>query len=222
MADTTAFDALAAKLPPDHQTCFVALSAQLRNLSPDDDLALALEALGFAALVLKEFPGEVSEAIERIQLGRSDRPHKEISGVLAHWLDESCYKRLRETLRLVKQHHFDSRCGTEWASKPLLGIRGWLAGRSARQRRTVFGLCAAVACGAILQVVSVLARPDNQLPTPTPVLTSLAEPGLIAYHEAEIPELGGKVGMVLVGGEVLSAFTEGRRGVVVVKPLAKP
>ena len=71
-----------------------------------------------------------------------------------------------------------------------------------------------------MQVVSVRARSDNQLPTP--VLTPLAEPGMIGYHEAEIPELGGKVGMVLVGGEVLGAFTEGRRGVVVVKPLAKP
>ena len=220
MADTTAFDALAAKLPPDHQTCFVALSAQLRNLPSDDDLALALEVLGFAALVLKEFPGDVSEVIDRIRLGLSDTPHEEIEAALARWLDECCYNRLRETLRLVKQHHFDSRCDTERAAKSLLGIRRWLVRRSTRQRRTVFGLCAAVACGAILQVVSVLARPDNQLPTP--VLTPIHEAGLIGYHEAEIPELGGKVGMVLVGGEVLGAFTEGRRGVVVVKPFANP
>ena len=220
MADTTAFDALTAKLPSDHQRCFVAMSAQVRKLPPDDDLALALEVLGFAALALKEVPGEVSEAVERIHLGRSDKPHEEIRDALAHWLDESCYNRLRETLRLVKQHHFDSRCPTERASKSLLGMWSWLAGRSARQRRTVFGVCGAVACGATLLVVSDLARPDNQLPTP--VLTRIHEAGLIGYHEAEIPELGGKVGMVLVDGEVLGAFTEGGRGVVVVKPISKP
>ena len=43
MADTTAFDALAAKLPPDHQSCFAEVSEQIQSLPPDHDLALALE-----------------------------------------------------------------------------------------------------------------------------------------------------------------------------------
>ncbi|MEZ5326991.1 MAG: hypothetical protein R3F19_18225 [Verrucomicrobiales bacterium] len=83
MADTTAFDSLAAKLPPDHQTCFVAVSARLQALPPDDDLALALEVLGFAALVLKEIPGDVPEVIDRFCLDLSDRPLEEIEAVLA-------------------------------------------------------------------------------------------------------------------------------------------
>ena len=42
------------------------------------------------------------------------------------------------------------------------------------------------------------------------------------YFEADVPDFGGKVGMVLVGGDVLSAFQDGDRSVVVVKPLTQP
>ena len=221
MADTSAIDTLTAKLPPNLQPRFAAVSSEVRDRPPDDDLALALEVVGLAALTLGEVPGKISDAIGRIRLGLCDDPCTEIETVLGLWLEESCYRRLQRTVQKVKDGHCRERSRPKALMKPFLFMCEWLTGPNALRRWLVFGLCTSAACVAVL----LGARVSFSRPEPRPAKSALPpqiEQGMIGYHEAEIPEVGGKVGMILVDGDVLGAFKEGQRGVVVVKPLSKP
>jgi hypothetical protein len=52
----TIFDQIAKLLPPDHREHFFRRIAHLRDLSPNDDMLLIAEAMGFLALIIRETP----------------------------------------------------------------------------------------------------------------------------------------------------------------------
>ncbi|MEZ5326993.1 MAG: hypothetical protein R3F19_18235 [Verrucomicrobiales bacterium] len=87
-------------------------------------------------------------------------------------------------------------------------------------KNALITIFAGALCGAIVVGVGVLATPGKD--SAIAVRSLPVEQEIINYHESDIPDLGGKVGMVLVGGEVLGAFKEENLGVVVIKPLVKP
>ena len=97
MPDADAFAALAERLPPDQRARLLAMSIRLKNLPSDDELSIALEALGFTTLVLKEIPHEISEAISKARSGLSDSQREwlrdDIEEMLANSLDTPSYKR---------------------------------------------------------------------------------------------------------------------------------
>ena len=229
MADTTAFESLAQKLPPDQRARFLAMSIQLRNLPPDDELVIALEAIGFTALILKEIPNEISEVIGKMRSGLSDAQREglreDIEEILNKSIDTPSYKDLRETIRLMKEHHGKVRRETDEFTQTLSKQRAWLQKRNAALPSLLLGLSAGLV-SALLVLAGHLLVNDQRMPSTASNPVSLGSPpvtqGLIDYFEADVPDFGGKVGMVLVGGDVLSTFQEGDRGVVVVKPLTQP
>lgn len=225
MADTTAFEALAEKLPPDQRARFLAMSIQLRNLPPDDELVLAIEALGFTSLILKEIPAEISDVIGKMRSGLSDAQRdglrEDMEEILKQSIDTPSYKDLRETIRLMQEHHGRVRRETDQFTAALSRTRSWLERRNAFLPCIVTGLCAGLACGAILLAAHTRFRPDTP-EVPTKVFPPALADGAIDYLEMDVPEYGGRVGVVLVEGEVLSAFKEGAHGVVVVRPKSDP
>ena len=229
MADTTAFDSLAKKLPPDQRARFLAMSIQLRNLPPDDELVIALEALGFTALILKEIPAEISDVIGKVRSGLSDAQREglraDIEEILKKSIDTPSYKDLRETIREMRVQHHKVRKETDEFTHALSNQRVWLRKRNAALPSLFLGLSAGL-LSALLVLGGQQALQQRSAPSKAVNQSQIASPpvaqGLIDYFEADVPDLGGKVGMVLVGGDVLSAFQEGDRGVVVVKPLTQP
>lgn len=226
MADTTAFESLAKKLPPEQRARFLAMSIQLRNLPPDDELAIALEALGFTALILKEIPAEISDVIGKMRSGLSDAQREglreDIEEILTKSIDTPSYKDLRETIREMRVQHHKVRKETDMFTQALSNQRVWLRKRNAAMPSLLLGLSAGLLSGLLViagQATIRQGNPPNQSAEIAEVSSPPVAQGLIDYFEADVPDFGGKVGMVLVAGEVLSAFKEGDRGVVVVKPL---
>ncbi len=223
MADTTAFESLAQKLPPEQRARFLAMSIQLRNLPPDDELVIALEALGFTALILKEIPSEISDVIGKMRSGLSDAQREglreDIEEILTKSIDTPSYKDLRETIRLMKESHSKVRRETDEFTKSLSRTRSWLERRNALLPSLGLGLAAGLVCGVIVVAANLFLQPSARQVTETGISSPPIAQGLIDYFEADVEDFGGKVGMVLVAGEVLTAFKEGDRGVVVVKPL---
>jgi len=225
MADTTAFESLAQKLPPEHRARFLAMSIQLRNLPPDDELVIALEALGFTALILKEIPAEISEVIGKMRSGLSDSQRdglrEDIESILTKSIDTPSYKDLRETIREMRVQHHKVRKETDMFTHALSNQRVWLRKRNAAMPSLLLGLSAGLLSGllVIAAQISLKERGPSTMSEVAPKESPPVAQGLIDYFEADAPDFGGKVGMVLVAGEVLSAFKEGDRGVVVVKPL---
>jgi len=103
--------------------------------------------------------------------------------------------------------------------------RVWLKKRNAALPSLFLGLSAGLLSALLVLAGQGMVR-KNRIPPEAVEQELVASPpvaqGLIDYFEADVPDFGGKVGMVLVGGNVLSAFQEGDRGVVVVKPLTQP
>jgi len=224
MADTTAFESLAQKLPPEQRARFLAMSIQLRNLPPDDELVIALEALGFTALILKEIPAEISDVIGKMRSGLSDSQREglreDIEAILTKSIDTPSYKDLRETIRLMKEHHSKVRRETDEFTKSLSRTRTWLERRNAMLPSLGLGIAAGLVCGILVVASNFFFQANSNQPShATGQHSPPVEEGLIDYFEADVEDFGGKVGMVLVAGEVLTAFKEGDRGVVVIKPL---
>ena len=65
------FDEIAKLLPPDLQQHFFRRIAHLRDLSPDDDMLLIAEAMGFLAILIRDTPPLI--AVERRSLEASLR-----------------------------------------------------------------------------------------------------------------------------------------------------
>lgn len=229
MADTTAFDSLAKKLPPEQRARFLAMSIQLRNLPPDDELVIALEALGFTALILKEIPAEISDVLGKVRSGLSDAQREglreDIEEILTKSIDTPSYKDLRETIREMRVQHHKVRKETDEFTHALSNQRTWLRKRNASMPSLFLGMSAGLLSALLVLAGQGIIR-KSQVPAETAGQELVGPPpiaqGLIDYFEADVPDFGGKVGMVLVGGDVLSAFQEGDRGVVVVKPLTQP
>lgn len=225
MADpANPFESLADRLPPEQRKRWLALSVQLRNLPQGDTLALALEALGFTGLVLKEIPDEIASVLGEFRNGLSEAQREQLredmAGVLEASLDTPSYADLRETIRLMGEHHGKVRRETNEFMKALASTRRLFKRRHALLPSIAVGLAAGVAASALTFLFSL---PFRDAGTNTPAGDPLAEvPGVIDYLETDAPEYGGKVGMVVVGGDVLAAFEEGERGVVVVRPLSQP
>lgn len=229
MADTTAFESLAQKLPPEQRARFLAMSIQLRNLPPDDELVIALEALGFTALILKEIPAEISDVIGKMRSGLSDAQREglreDIEEILEKSIDTPSYKDLRETIREMRVQHHKVRKETDMFTHALSNQRVWLRKRNAALPSLFLGLSAGLLSALLVLAGQGMVR-KNRIPPEAVEQELVASPpvaqGLIDYFEADVPDFGGKVGMVLVGGNVLSAFQGGDRGVVVVEPLTQP
>ena len=229
MADTTAFDSLAKRLPPEQRARFLAMSIQLRNLPPDDELVIALEALGFTALILKEIPAEISDVIGKVRSGLSDAQREglreDIEEILKKSIDTPSYKDQRETIREMRVQHHKVRKETDEFTHALSNQRTWLRKRNAALPSLFLGLSAGL-LSALLVLGGQQALRQRSAPSQAVKHSQTASPpvaqGLIDYFEADVPDFGGKVGMVLVSGDVLSAFQEGDRGVVVIKPLTQP
>jgi hypothetical protein len=224
MSDVDAFTALAEKLPPDQRARFLAMSIQLKNLPPDDELSVALEALGFTTLILKEIPQEISEAIGKARSGLSDSQREglreDIEEILVRSLDTPSYKDLRETIRQMKDHHSRIQRETGNLAKSLAKTRAWLERRNAVIPSLALGLCSGVIGGAIVLGATFFAKPKAVAPITKSVLPPAIEKRL-DYFEVDLPDFGGNVGIVTIGGEVLSAFKDGSDGVVVIKATEK-
>jgi hypothetical protein len=67
----TIFDQIAKLLPPDLREHFFRRIAHLRDLSPNDDMLLIAEAMGFLALLIRETPPLITA--ERLSLENSIR-----------------------------------------------------------------------------------------------------------------------------------------------------
>jgi hypothetical protein len=67
----TIFDHIAKLLPPDLREHFFRRIAHLRDLSPNDDMLLIAEAMGFLALLIRETPPLITA--ERLSLEKSLR-----------------------------------------------------------------------------------------------------------------------------------------------------
>ena len=222
MADTTAFDSLVEKLPAVHRGRFRAMSIALRNLPPDDELVLAIEAFGLTALVLKEIPEEISAVLGDLRTGLSesqrDSLREDVEAVLVQSVDTPSYKDLRETINLMKEQHARARRETDDFTESLSQTRHWLQKRHAMMPSVILGICAGLVCGIVLLLGSALLRSDRTLePTLPPV-----EKGMVDYIETELPDYGGRVGLIVVDGTVLGAFEDEGRGVVVVEPILNP
>ena len=228
MSDADAFAALAEKLPPDQRARLLAMSIRLKDLPPDDELTIAMEALGFTTLVLKEIPQEISEAIGKARSGLSDSRREglraDIEEMLTNSLDTPSYKDLRETIRQMQDHHHRIRQETGGLAKSLSQTRTWLERRNAMIPSLALGLCAGIVGGAIMFGATFLAQRKADAPMPERIrlLPSSVEQR-VDYLEVDLPEYGGNVGIMTIQGEVLSAFMEGSdTGVVVVKASEKP
>jgi hypothetical protein len=64
----TIFDQIAKLLPPDLREHFFRRIAHLRDLSPNDDMLLIAEAMGFLALLIRETPPLINA--ERLSLSK--------------------------------------------------------------------------------------------------------------------------------------------------------
>ena len=222
MADTTAFDSLVEKLPPAHRERFLAMSIALRNLPPDDELVLAVEAFGLTALILKEIPEDISAAIGGLRSGLSEAQREalraDVEAVLVQSIDTPSYQDLRETIHLMKEHHAQARRATDDFTNALSQTRHWLQKRHAMLPSVILGVCAGLTCGVILLVGSALVRSDRALGNALPPV----EKGMVSYIETDLPDYGGKVGLIVVDGAVLGAFEDEGRGVVVIEPVSNP
>ena len=222
MADTLVLETLAEKLPPDLRDRLRSLAIQLQNLPPDDGLKLAVEALGFTSLVLKEVPAEVASVVDGIPAGLSDAQREAIkedmTEVVRHTITTPSFKDLRETIGMIQIHQRKVRNETEGIMRLLGRTQRSLQRRNSSLPSLILGLAAGLASGLLaVLLLSPMAGSKNR------GLATGATHGLVDYIEAELPEYGGKVGLVVVGngsdnGEVLTAFKEDRRGVVVIRP----
>ena len=201
MSDVDAFAALAEKLPPDLRSRFLAMSIQLKNLPPDDELSIALEALGFTTLVLQDIPREISKAISEAKSGLSDSQRDglrdDIEAILVRSLDTPSYKDLRETIRQMKDHHHRIQRETGNLAKSLSKTRIWLERRSAVLPSLALGLVAGIIAGGIVAGAMLLNRPvdDTAVSKNESVLPPDVEKRL-DYFEIELSEYGGNVGIM--------------------------
>lgn len=221
MSDADAFAALAEKLPADQRARLLAMSIRLKDLPADDELSIALETLGFTTLVLKEIPQEISEAIRKARSALSDSQREgmreDIEEILTKSVDTPSYKDLRETIRQMQDHHHRIRQETGRLAKSLSQTRTWLERRNAMIPSLAQGLCAGIVGGVIVLGALFFVQPKASTPE-TKTLSALPPSVVkrIDYLEADLTEYGGEVGIMIIEGEVLSAFMEGSSDGVVV------
>ncbi len=224
MSESSPLSILADKLPPEQRAQFLAMSVRLKNLPADDELVVALEALGFTTLILKQIPEEISETISKMRSGLDDAQRaglrEDIEEILIRSLDTPSYKDLRETIRELKdqQNRFKQNMGG--LAKSLSAVRVWLERRNAIAPSLGLGLCSGIIAGGLVvasQLFLVKTPVESSLPSPLP---DPLQQGL-GYFEVDLPEFGGTVGLVTVRGDVISTFVDGDSGIVVVRP-ARP
>ena len=203
------------------------LSVQLQNLPQDDRLSLTIEALGFAALALKEVPQEVADVVRSIPAGFDEAQREALKADMAvivdHAIQTPSFDDLRTTLEMMRTHQRVVRTETEGIMRLLGRTHRALKRKGLWFPALGLGLLAGIVSGLLTTAITHFTRTANEEPPSTAIAPGT---GLVDYIEAELPEFGGKVGLVLVGGEsdqgVLTAFKDGNRGVVVVRPLAHP
>ena len=143
---------------------------------------------------------------------------EDMEAILVQSVDTPSYQDLRETIHLMKEQYARSRREVDDFTESLSQTRHWLQKRHALAPSVVLGLCAGLACGVALLLGSVLIRSDRAMAPSDGGIPA----GMVDYIEADLPDYGGKVGMVVVDAQVLGAFEDGGRGVVVVEPINEP
>jgi hypothetical protein len=173
-------------------------------------------------LILKEIPKDISAAIGELRAGLSEAQREtlraDVEAVLVQSIDTPSYQDLRETIHLMKAHHAQARRETDDFTNALAQTRHWLQKRHAMLPSVLLGGCAGLTCGVILLAGGALVRSDHALGNVLPPV----EKGMVSYIEADLPDYGGKVGLIVVDGAVLGAFEDEGRGVVVIEPVSNP
>ena len=119
MANTLIFDTLASdsRFAPELRERMRALSVQLQNLPQDDGLNLAIEALGFAALVFKDVPQEVAGVVQGMPSGLDDAQRQalktDMTAIVDHAVNTPSFEDLRTTLEMMRTHQRKVRHETE-------------------------------------------------------------------------------------------------------------
>ena len=220
MPESTAFSALAEKLPPKQKAQFLATSLRLKNLPPDDELVVALEALGFTTLILKEIPREIAETVSKMRSGLDDAQREglqeDIEEVLKRSIDTPSYKDLREMVGEMKDQRGRFNQDTISLMKSLSQTRTWLERSNNVMPSVALGISAGLVAGTVMFAGIFLTKPTVSTEIRGTVLPPSIQRGL-NYFEVDLPEFGGNVGLVEVQGEVISAFVDGASGIVVMK-----
>ncbi|MDA0810813.1 MAG: hypothetical protein O3C21_00250 [Verrucomicrobia bacterium] len=226
MADTDALESLAELLPPNRRERFFAIASKFRDLPEDDDHLQMLEAVGFIMLVMKEVPGEIAEMLRTARGGMDEamaaQLRSEFVEVLTQSLDTPSYKDLREAMLSIRDHENRFRLKVETMLKRLSE-----SDRCHKQRTRIApsliggltgGLVAATIVIPLILFGTPLVMPQKQTPLPKKLepYAALHQRGQLNYTEVNHLHHG-KVGMFLIGGEVVDTFQEAGHGVIVIK-----
>ena len=230
MADTRALESIADLLPEEKRERFFSTVVKFRNVPENDAYLQLLEATGFIMLVLKEIPDELSRVLDKIRHGMSEDQQRAIrddmKAILEASIDTPSYKDLRDVVAAMKAERdaFQTQAGQ------LLGQLRRLNQRGGNGARAFAGMMGGIAAGAVIAaaLLALVSKPwrelRERLPTPLPAgakspAETLVEHGYIDYFEDDSPEHGGKVGIVVYSGKVLSAQEEAGMGIIVTRPL---
>ena len=230
MADLSALHSIAELLPAERRERFFEIANKFATAREDDDHLQMLEAVGFMLVVMKEIPAELAQILQAAQPGiggaEPERLRTELASVLTESLDTPSYKDLRDTVSAMRDHETRFRNKIDEMHRCLTDSerRFKAAARIAPALVSgiLGGLVASIVVGFALfwigQRSSISFQGIGNLPDKLAPYVELHRRGELDYLEAEIPDFGGKVGIFLLQGDVVTAFRDGDRGIVVHNP----
>jgi len=215
----TSIEAVAELLPPERRERFFALISRFENVPEDDEHLRILEAMGFLTLIMKAIPTEIAETVRKSHSGLDDSQRKALQAdmetILKDSIDTPSYKDLRGMVDAMKEenHRFEDRVGKlmEW-------LRKRIPDSNPKRPRWIDGAIGFAIASVLLGVVYTWAPSSIiALAARKTALSSMERKGVLQYFEDEMPEYGGKVG-VIVATEALHATSRDGKGILIVLP----
>lgn len=231
MADTEALESIPGLLPPERRERFLLIASKYRDLAEDDDHLQMLETAGFLTLLMKEVLAEMGKLLNETRRGLNDgqsaQLRTELVEVLESSLDTPSYKDLRETVMTIRdqESRFSQKVGD--ICNRMVKFENSLEKEARRKRSILQGFVGGIVVLAGVAIALFVGFPSPFKPEPLempamlhPYVITLYNRGELGYSEIDLPEFEDNVGLFFVGGDVISAFVDGTKEVVVISPLS--